>query len=167
MRNAKPKDADELARTHVLAWQQAYKNVVPDTYLRNLDPIHRATLWQEVLNADAAEVLLDTVDGDSIAGFAAFGRARDEDCDASCAELAAIYYLEEHWGSGRAQALWNQVASRLKNQQYSRVVLWVLAENDRAIRFYDRNGFVPDGKERTEELGGKELVEIRMATRIT
>ena len=167
MRVANPNDADELARAHVLAWQQAYEGIVPDVYLRSLDAVRRAGIWRQILATTPPEVLLDTNQEDGIVGFASFGPARDEDCGLSCAELEAIYYLADYWGSSRAQSLWQKVCDRLKDQHYSELVVWVLEANGRAISFYGKSGLAPDGRTRAAERGGKELVEIRMAGRIS
>ena len=43
--------------------------------------------------------------------------------------------------------------------------LWVLADNERARRFYKRHGFEPDGVEKIEEIGGKPLTEVRYRRR--
>jgi hypothetical protein len=39
-------------------------------------------------------------------------------------------------------------------------VLWVLAGNERAIRFYERNGWIADGATQTETLHGAEVNEV-------
>jgi RimJ/RimL family protein N-acetyltransferase len=40
--------------------------------------------------------------------------------------------------------------------------LWVLAGNDRALRFYESLGFRPDGVVRDEVLGGQPVTELRL-----
>jgi RimJ/RimL family protein N-acetyltransferase len=42
-----------------------------------------------------------------------------------------------------------------------KVVVWVLEENERAIRFYERFGFRFDGESQMLDLGG-EVTELRM-----
>ena len=44
---------------------------------------------------------------------------------------------------------------------YRKIAVWVLKENLRAIRFYERCGFRPDGREETLQLGSP-ITEIRM-----
>jgi RimJ/RimL family protein N-acetyltransferase len=41
--------------------------------------------------------------------------------------------------------------------------LWVLADNARARRFYDKGGFAPDGATQEEEYDGTLLTEVRYA----
>ena len=50
---------------------------------------------------------------------------------------------------------------RLAALGYRAAVLWVLPENQRARRLYERTGWQADGAERTEELRGLVLSEVR------
>jgi ribosomal protein S18 acetylase RimI-like enzyme len=42
------------------------------------------------------------------------------------------------------------------------VSLWVLEGNERAVRFYRRHGFVPDGATKPEVIGDADVVELRL-----
>ena len=50
-------------------------------------------------------------------------------------------------------------------ERYPQICLWVLKDNKRAIRFYEKCGFSPDGKEMTSPNIG--AVEIRMIMKKT
>ncbi|NUL25824.1 hypothetical protein HRW17_26205, partial [Streptomyces lunaelactis] len=43
------------------------------------------------------------------------------------------------------------------------MLLWVLKENDRARRFYEKAGFAPDGAEEPFEVDGVAVPEVRYA----
>ncbi len=58
------------------------------------------------------------------------------------------------------------VLSELKTQGYKNVFLWVLEENVRARAFYERFGFVPTGDFLNDNIGGKDLREVRYAYQI-
>ena len=60
-------------------------------------------------------------------------------------ELYALYVTPAWWSAGAGRALMGSVLAALEAERYRRVVLWVLADNARARRFYDRAGFAPDG----------------------
>ena len=60
-------------------------------------------------------------------------------------ELYAIYVIPAWWSAGVGRALLGSVLPALEAEGYRRVVLWVLADNARARRFYERAGFAPDG----------------------
>ena len=50
----------------------------------------------------------------------------------------------------------------LRELEYERATLWVLRNNQRAIRFYERAGFAADGCTKIETLPGSiEITEMR------
>ena len=56
-----------------------------------------------------------------------------------------MYVLSEFCGTGVGQCLMEAALSELRS--YPAVCLWVLKENGRAIRFYEKCGFRADGEE--------------------
>jgi GNAT superfamily N-acetyltransferase len=61
------------------------------------------------------------------------------------AELYALYVRPAWWSTGTGRALMDRVLARSAAAGYSAVTLWVLRDNERARRFYERAGFAPDG----------------------
>ena len=57
------------------------------------------------------------------------------------AELYALYVHPGWWSTGTGRALMDRVLAEVRAEGYPRIVLWVLAENARARRFYERCGF--------------------------
>jgi len=75
-------------------------------------------------------------------------------------ELYALYLTPAWWSAGAGRALMGRVLAFLADDGYRRVVLWVLADNARARRFYERAGFAADdGTNILAGLGG--VLEIR------
>ncbi|GAA1546345.1 GNAT family N-acetyltransferase [Actinomadura kijaniata] len=160
MRRAVPDDADAVARVHVTAWREAYRGVFPDAYLDGLDPRERAATWWGEMS-DPARTVLVAVDGARVVGFASFGPPRDADPGGGDrAELYAIYLEPGRWGGGGGRALMREVLAGLAPGTRG-LVLWVLEGNARAIRFYERHGFVPDGARAVVERGGRSAVQVR------
>ena len=60
-------------------------------------------------------------------------------------ELYALYVTPAWWSTGTGRALMASALAALEAERYRRVVLWVLADNARARRFYERAGFAADG----------------------
>lgn len=57
------------------------------------------------------------------------------------------------WGTGRGRALLAAAEERLRGDGFDEAVLWVLAGNDRARRFYEAAGWAHDGSVRVDEVG--------------
>jgi len=168
IRMATSDDCYDLAVLHVLTWQQAYAGLMPETYLAGLD--HdldtRAQQWKQAIAKSAVSVWIDT-DDDSLVGFAACGKCRDEDATDNWGELNALYYLKSHWGTGRAQALYQRVLQHLEANSHSIATLWVLDGNSRAIAFYQKQGFAFDGEEKVEQQPEFTIRELRMTKRLS
>jgi ribosomal protein S18 acetylase RimI-like enzyme len=64
-------------------------------------------------------------------------------------------------GTGIGRLLMANALEQLADIGGERAVLWVLAENERARRFYDRGGWRPDGETRVEAVGGEPTTQLR------
>ena len=123
------KDAEATARVHIESWAAAYT-------LRGPSLEQRLDLHRRSPPSFVAEV-----DGE-VVGFVGVGPSRDPDAEG---ELYTIYVRPGHWGAGVGRELLRAGERRMVELGYRRVVLWVLADNVRARRFYERAGFALDG----------------------
>ncbi len=161
-RKAVPADAPHIADIHVRSWQVAYRDIVPSEYLAALSVAQRERTWQKILTGDTTETWL-LEDGAKVVGWISVGPSRDADAAPSTRELYAIYVDPSHWGGGIGSRLWAETEIRMRSNAVSSVTLWVLKENARALRFYQSQQFVVDDAiEKTVQLGGADLVEIRL-----
>ena len=153
----KPLETEEeikgKAFVHYTAWQEAYDGIVDRSFLDRLS----VEKCENVARKFSADNLV-AKEGDKVVGFAAYGKARDEDLE-NAGEVSAIYILADYYSKGIGYSLMKEALSRL--DAYSLVAVWVLKDNERAISFYKKCGFEFDGKEQTIELG-KPVVEVRM-----
>jgi RimJ/RimL family protein N-acetyltransferase len=53
------------------------------------------------------------------------------------------------------------VLGALRRRGFTTATLWVLEDNPRARRFYEREGWVLDGEQREEEFLGVAISEVR------
>lgn len=160
IRKAVESDSRDVARVHVQTWQAAYRGVVPDSYLDSLSIDKRETVWLEAIRRGIPELWVAEARGEVI-GWVAFGPSRDVDAPAGAGEIEAIYVAPEHWATGVGRALWLTARSRLLERGFYSVMLWVLVDNARAIRFYSIAGFKPNpALEKKIRLGEKILKEV-------
>jgi len=162
IRGATPKDAGAIAKIHVRSWQVAYQDIVPPAFLGSLSVEQRTSAWRQTLESGTSGTSVLEEHGEVI-GWVSAGSSRDADALSSTSELRAIYVAPEQRRRGVGQRLWNDSEGQLRRAGYSEVTVWALKENTPAVGFYRANGFVVDpGIERTVELGGAALIEIRL-----
>ena len=150
----RPETDEEIrgkAYVHWRAWHEAYPGLVSRDYLDKL------TLEKcEEMAYRWTEGLLVAKDGDRVVGFIGCGDRGEE--APGIGEIFALYVLPGYCGTGVGRRLMEAGLERLKD--YPEICLWVLKGNARAIRFYEKFGFRPDG---TEEVSPRtRSTDIRM-----
>lgn len=126
------------AYVHWKAWHEAYAGLVSQDYLDALTLdrcFAMARRW--------TDGILVAKENGRVIGFAGYGDRGEEAPEVG--EVFAMYVLSEYYGKGVGQLLMEAALERLKG--YRQIRLWVLKENGRAIRFYEKCGFRPDGAE--------------------
>ncbi|MES2659000.1 MAG: GNAT family N-acetyltransferase [Verrucomicrobiota bacterium] len=118
----------------------------------------RTGFWTQVIDGERSRVLV-AVEHDEIVGWASGGESRDADTKGE-SEVYAIYVSPDHWTRGIGRQLMVRIENELS--PFSGVRLWVLARNENAIGFYRRIGYEFDGAEKTIEIGGECLSELRL-----
>jgi ribosomal protein S18 acetylase RimI-like enzyme len=158
---AAPEDARAIATVHVASWKRAYKDLLPAEYLASLSVAQREAVWRESLEKKSPLLLVARGNGE-VAGFVAYGPSRDAGAPASRAEVWALYLAPTAWSRGVGRMLWLAARERILLQGFDTISLWVIAANERAIRFYLAAGFKPEPDSLKEfELGGVTLQEVR------
>lgn len=89
------------------------------------------------------------------------GQSQTELKDKSAIEIERIYVLKEFHGKKVGQYLYDKAIELAKNYDVDYVWLGVWERNPRAIRFYEKNGFVPFDKH-IFKLGDDEQTDIMM-----
>jgi GNAT superfamily N-acetyltransferase len=154
-------DVPAIATVRIRSWQEAYRGVVPRDYLDALDPAAEVARWEgrPLEGQHVAEA------NGSVVGWLFVGPYRADEGEEvpgpSCGEIGAIYALPEAWGLGVGRALLAYGLGELRRRGLQPVLLWVLAANDRARRFYEKAGFHADGPIVDFEVGGATLPELR------
>jgi ribosomal protein S18 acetylase RimI-like enzyme len=156
VRRARIDDARAIADVHARTWQGAYEHVFGAERLAGMSLPARLAQWERILAAGQSDVFVATDDG--IVGFVSTGDSRDADAEA---ELYAIYVLPGAWGSGAGAALMCAGLAAMRARASGAAVLWVLEDNPRARRFYEREGWALDGERKEDEYLGIRVAEVR------
>jgi ribosomal protein S18 acetylase RimI-like enzyme len=175
LREARRGDELAVAELHVRSWQEAYRELMPAEFLAGLDPMDRAGRY-EFEGRDGTPKTLVAVDGggegagddpsltnsvevrsgsspapfEPIVGFVTFGASRDADT-VGLGEIYALYVDPDRYRGGVGRMLMADARHRLLESGFEAAVLWVLRGNERAQRFYEREGWTPDGATRLEQ----------------
>ncbi|MFJ9819220.1 GNAT family N-acetyltransferase [Streptomyces sp. NPDC101151] len=153
-------DCDRVSEIRIRGWQHAYRGLMPQPYLDALSvaqDAERRRTWFAQGNGAVVNLVAER-DGE-VVGWAAHGPYRDGEVRTGDAELYAIYLDPAHAGSGVGRALLAESVEQCS--PYPRLFLWVLKENTRARRFYERAGFRPDGAEEPFDVDGVAVPEVR------
>ena len=160
LRPAEPEDANSVARVHVRSWQAAYRLLLPAGYLDNLSPEDRAQTYDFACRDPLKPQTIVSSEDELILGFATTMPSRESDLK-DYGELCALYVDPDHWGRGVGVALVSAARANLFELGFRNAVLWILAGNLRANRFYQRDGWAPDGVRKTDSIWGVTVDEVR------
>jgi len=94
-----------------------------------------------------------------------FGQSQTEIKDENALEIERIYVLKEFHGKKVGQFLYDKAIELAKKRNVEYVWLGVWEQNPRAIRFYEKNGFVAFDKH-IFKLGNDEQTDIMMKLKI-
>ena len=170
IRTGSAADAAQVAAVQREGWFAAYEGIIPTEIIdratapddgARVRQTFRTRPWQHMLVAVAADLATPGSTGEQaasgIVGYASFGPETDVQSapwphplttdgeDGSVAELYALYVHPAWWETGTGRLLMEQVLARTSAAGYQSITLWVLRDNRRARRFYERAGFAPDG----------------------
>lgn len=133
------------AYVHFTSWHETYTGLVDTKYMNGITLekcIKIAQKWRENI--------LVAKDGDKVIGFVGYGAYRDATLPEH-GEVYAIYVLKEYQGLKIGYALINAALKKLT--EHKKIAVWVLKDNNKAIRFYERYGFKFDGTDAEIKLG--------------
>ena len=164
MRAATVDDADAIGRVHVVAWQRAYRGLMPDEFLDGLSVADRQEQWRRGLGeglTDRSTLVAEDGDG-AVRGFTTVGDVRGDAPEGpAVGELWAINVEPAAWSQGLGAALLRAGKRELVGRGHTSAVLWVVEDNARARRFYEREGWTTDGAVKESTFGGAPVREVR------
>lgn len=157
-------DAEVIALLHNHLWRVTYRGLVPDEVLAARDDAVNIALWRERAathertgrSAEGARTWVAHDESGRSVGWASSGPPRDDEAPPTPLELWSLYLATEHHGSGLARRLLDAAVPP------GSAHVWVFRSNARAIAFYRKVGFAPDGTvAHDDRLGADELRMVR------
>lgn len=148
-------DRAAISRIYEKSWKFAYKDIIPQGYLDSIP----TGQWVSSLDKSGRKSLV-MIENNTFIGTSSFCRSRFPDFDGS-GEIVSIYFLPEYMGKGYGKLLMDAVIAELSKMEFNDVFLWVLEDNYRARKFYEKYGFVQSDNSLYDNIGGKNLREIQ------
>jgi len=160
-------DADGIASVHVASWRAAYGDILPRSVLES-DEFERGRHagWRNWRFTPGERMVIATLAKSPesepiVVAFCSYGPERDRGrATSGRGEVNAFYLDPRVWGTGVSDALMQHVEVRLRAEGFDAAVLWVLRDNPRARRFYERHGWATSGLEGNFEFRGAVAVEV-------
>lgn len=147
-------DLSEIGGVYERSWKYAYKNIIPQDYLDRIS----GDGWIDGINKDGRKSVV-AVENGMIIGTSCFCRSRWENY-AGYGEIVSLYLLPEYMGKGYGGDLLSGAVKELNLLGFQKILLWVLEDNKRAWKFYEKHGFVFSGEYKEDNIGGKKLREM-------
>lgn len=149
LRRATVDDAEAIAAIRIEGWRTAYRGMIPDSYLNQMDIEENATYWRTILQALPTKTdrlcVYVAVSGDEVIGFISASKLEQAKLEKD-AEINAIYIRPQWQRCGIGKRMLHKVARSLLAMECLNCVIWVIDGNSPARNFF-------------EELGGELLVE--------
>lgn len=131
------KDQEQMAHIKVDGWRTAYDKIVASKYLNELN--YEAQTERYIRSfEDYKDLVLVAVEGNEVLGYSCFDIKKFYEKYDS--ELVSLYIKLDHKGKGIGSALFKETVKELLSRDRKNMIVWCFAENEKAIRFYEKLG---------------------------
>ena len=137
IRPARVEDAQEIAQVHDAAWRDAYRGIIPGRELEKMIARRGPAWWLAAIRRGSRLMVLDF--DESIGGYASYGRNRVPGLPYE-GEIFELYLAPEFQGLGFGKRLFEAARKDLSEYGLETMLVWALADNERATDFYRRLG---------------------------
>ncbi|MBB5753105.1 GNAT family N-acetyltransferase [Prosthecomicrobium pneumaticum] len=137
VRRAEKADAGAISEVHDTAWRHAYEGMIPARELARMIARRGAAWWERAIRRGTGMLVLDV--GGTVAGYVTFGPNRARNL-VQRGEVYELYLRPEYQGVGLGTRLFLAARRELLRHGFDSAVVWALADNDGACRFYRNAG---------------------------
>lgn len=158
VRRATSADADAVADTYRLSWQQAYLSIIPAPHLGNMIRRRGSGWWAHAIRSGDNLFVVESTN--RVVGYGTCGYSRSSGTQQG--EIYELYVQPDYQGVGLGEFLFEACRYSLDQRRLRGLIVWTLAQNTAASDFYWRRGGRPI-KQRYDVIGGKQLEKLAFA----
>jgi len=160
IRLAVPSDASDIAEILMRSWEAAYGNIIPTDFIEKKNAMRAEQFKRAITEENNTYYILQK--DDKTAGYMRVVNVLSDNVFASeISDLEQIYLHPDYYRQGIGTRAMDFAYNTALSSGKTVMIVWVLAENTAAIKFYKKCGFIADGEEKQREYG-KVLTIIRM-----
>jgi ribosomal protein S18 acetylase RimI-like enzyme len=137
---AESAEATTIAHVHDACWHVAYAELLPPLVLQSSLLSDRERLWNQLLSVPLEQRCAFVAEDTGLVVGCAWGGPEESGAPHYRAELLGLYLLPAYQRRGLGRQLVSAIASTFQRQGHHSVMLWALAENSAARRFYEALG---------------------------
>ena len=145
------------------AREASHRGLLPDHAVDWMRTQMDAGRWEAILRGPRRptyEIVVAQVKGEVVA-YADWSCEREGTSGGEVGELLSLFVSPPHWNLGVGGELLRYAEVRLHRLGFTDAILWVLQDNQRARRVYERGGWVADGTSANLDLGGCLVGQLR------
>jgi GNAT superfamily N-acetyltransferase len=146
-------DAAAISDLLTASWKSAYRGIVNDPYLDELDSVHWVDYLISGMKDKSIWAMVLEKDRDMI-GAAVLRETENK----GQAELISFYLSPDRIGQGFGHVFYAAIEGEIKSRSLKKCVLDVLEHNNRAIQFYEKHGYAHTGHQIEVSLGKDKYV---------
>jgi len=162
LRKALPVDVHDIARIHVNSWKTAFEGLMPQKYINGYTCSSRIDEWNRVIKTNAETVVVAECDS-KVVGLMSYS-AHLHLLDTL--ELSKIYLCPTVYGKSIGSKFMNYLMNEAEAKGIKVINLYVLDNNESAIRFYMKHGFVYSDGYVSEEFEGETIIDVLMTKQV-
>lgn len=143
IREAAKTDAEAMAEVVSSSWKTAYSELISEDDMKLFaNVVRREELFKSGFEKGKLTYVL--LCGGIVKGVCSAESYKKEDFP-DTAEIDQFYMAPSVIGKGLGSRLMEFVLKELSEKGFKQVILFVMEGNERAVHFYKRHGFKPDG----------------------
>lgn len=156
IRKANIEDVFYISKLHAICWKDSYKEIVSKSFLKKICLDDWCEEFTEGIKTKNREINIALIDSNIVAAIS-YGNNRYG--IENYGEIMSLYVHPIYQNSGIGSQLLKHTIAYMKDNGYKNICLYVFDKNERAKKFYQRNGFIDSNKTKVFNLDKEEIKE--------